>query len=322
MMRPTAQGVERAAELLSSYFPPTPLVRSELLSRVFDADVWLKNETVSPIASFKLRGALTALVRAKALGQLEGAVTASTGNHGQGVAYAARSLGIPAHVFLPASSNPSKRAMLLGLGASVHEAGTDIDGAKDAARSFAAERNSFFVDDGESSDVIEGAGTVGLEIARALARCDACFVPMGSGSLAAGCALSLKAQGSRTRLFAVQSERAPAMAESHRTGHAISRPVATLAEGLECREPAKLALACLIEWVDEALVVSDDELLSATRTLVEKAHLLAEPSGAAGLAGAFRKRAALAGRIVVVVVSGANVTTELLSRALAAPALA
>ena len=173
---PAIGGIERARHNIRPWIDETPLVRSELLSRALQAEVWIKNETVGPIASFKLRGALTHLIRAAGL---KGAVTSSTGNHGQGVAYGARLLGVPSHIFLPAVNNPVKRAMIKAFGATLHEVGEDIDAAKAAARAFALQLGLEFVDDGESLDMMDGAGTVGLECADRLDGMDWIFVPMG-----------------------------------------------------------------------------------------------------------------------------------------------
>src|SRR5262249_49122549 len=177
---PNPAGVGQARALLRPHMPETPLVRSELLSRALDAEVWLKNETVSPIASFKLRGALTAVLRARETGATAEAVTSSTGNHGQGVAYAARAVGARARHLLPPGPNPVKRRMIEALGATIHEGGSDIDEAKADAQRFAESPGRFFVDDGESVDMMEGAGTVGLEVADRLPDVDTLFVPMGS----------------------------------------------------------------------------------------------------------------------------------------------
>ncbi len=133
---PTLDGIRDAAARIGTHQMVTPLIRSELLSRAFAADIWLKNETVSPVASFKLRGALTALLRARERGPVAGAVSSSTGNHGQGVAYAARLLDLPCTIFLPENANPVKRAMIAALGAAVHEVGHDIDAAKKQALAF------------------------------------------------------------------------------------------------------------------------------------------------------------------------------------------
>ena len=318
---PHPTGIERARTALRAYLPETPLVRSELLSRALDAEVWLKNETVSPIASFKLRGALTALLRARDAGAAAEAVTSSTGNHGQGVAYAARALGVTAHIFLPRGANPVKRRMIEALGATIHEGGTDLDDAKADAERFAASRGFLFVDDGESLDVMEGAGTVGLEVAERLPEIDVLFVPMGSGTLAVGCAVALKGLQPRARVVTVQSSGSPAMVESFHARRSVERAIDTVADGLVCRIPARLALEGLWIWVDDAVSIPDGALLQALRALVEHAHVLVEPAGAAALAAAWAARADLRGRRVVLILTGANVTMPILADALSAPPL-
>ncbi|MDQ6772082.1 MAG: pyridoxal-phosphate dependent enzyme [Candidatus Dormibacteraeota bacterium] len=304
---PTPAGIRGARERLRPHLPETPLVRSELLSQRLGADIWLKNETVSPIASFKARGALNALLSQPA--GWTGAVTSSTGNHGQGVAWAARRLDRLAHVFLPDPPNPAKRRMIESLGATVHIGGADIDEAKGLALDFAAARSLVFVDDGEDLAVMEGAGTVGLEVGERLDQVDAAFVPMGSGSLAAGFAAALKGAGTSpgVKVVAALSEGSPAMGLSWRARAPVSRPVATLADGLGCRVPARLALDAILATVDGVELVPDAELLAAVRRLAVDGHLLAEPSAAAGLAAALRVPPP-AGSRVVIVVTGANVT--------------
>src|SRR5689334_8481388 len=142
--------IRAAAERLAAYARPTPLVRSLLLSRELGCELWVKNETVSPIASFKWRGALNAIRGTSAV------VTSSTGNHGQGVAWAASVAGVTAHVFLPLGANATKRAKIALLGATVHDAGGDLDEAKDAAMAFADAEGLPMIDDGESEEVIAG----------------------------------------------------------------------------------------------------------------------------------------------------------------------
>jgi threonine dehydratase len=318
---PHQTGIERARGALRAHIPETPLVRSELLSRALAAEVWLKNETVSPIASFKLRGALTALLRAREAGGTVEAVTSSTGNHGQGVAYAARMVGVGAHIFLPLGANPVKRRMIEALGATIHERGADLDEAKADAHRFAAAHGLLFVDDGESLDVMEGAGTVGLEVAERLPEIDVLFVPMGSGTLAVGCAVALKGLQPRARVVTVQAAGSPAMTESFHARRAIERTIDTVADGLVCRVPARLALEGLWTWVDDAVTVPDTALLQALHTLVAHAHVLVEPAGAATLAAAWSGRADLRGRRVVLVLSGANVTMPVLEEALSTPPL-
>jgi threonine dehydratase len=314
---PSLQGIENALARIRPHQLETPLVRSELLSRALRADVWLKNETVSPIASFKMRGALCALLRAGEARQLTGAVTSSTGNHGQGVAYAARVLGLPADIFLPEVANPIKQAMIKAFGARIHRGGRDIDAAKELARAFAAEGQRAFVDDGESLDMIEGAGTVGLEIARGLSGIDVVFVPMGSGTLASGCAAAIKALSPSTRVLAVQAKGSPAMVASFHARRPVELPADTVADGLMCRVPAELALHALCTLVDDAFTVEEGSLLRAMRTLAESAHVLTEPSGAAGMAAAWDRRDELTNKRVVLVLTGANAPNAVVAQALA-----
>ena len=319
--RPTFEGVKQAVERLRPHMTPTPLYRSETLSRALDADVWLKLETATPIASFKLRGALNHLLVAQAQAPIKSAVTSSTGNHGQGVAYAARLLGAQADIFLPDGCPVVKQTMTRLFGATLHVGGSDIDDAKERARKFCTERGGSFVDDGESARLIEGAGTIGLEIGAALDDVDYVFAPMGSGSLVAGVAIGLKGAQPRTKVIAVTSAGAPAMVESFRAKRAVERPVNSLAESIVCRVPAATALTALLRHVDDALLVSDREILAALNTLLTWGHVLVEPGAAAGLAGAWARRKELRGKRVVLILSGANVDPEMIGRALFVPSL-
>ncbi|HEX8170420.1 MAG TPA: pyridoxal-phosphate dependent enzyme [Thermoanaerobaculia bacterium] len=303
--------IARAAERLARYAPPTPLVESLLLSRELDCALYVKNETVSPVASFKWRGALNAIL---CDGGTRGVVTSSTGNHGQGVAWAARTAGVAAHVFLPLGANPTKRAKIALLGASIHDEGADLDEAKALALAFAEREGLAFVDDGDSAAVIEGAGTIGLELAQSLERIDVVYVPMGSGSLAAGVAIGVKERFPNARVVAVQSSGSPAMAESFHARRAIERPIDTIADGLVARVPARLALELLLRHVDDALLVSDAELVAAMRAMIVSAQLLVEPAGAAALAGALRQRESLRGKSVVLIATGANVSEAVFER--------
>jgi threonine dehydratase len=318
---PEARGIEAARKLLGSWMPETPLVRSELLSRAMDADVWLKNETVSPMASFKWRGAMTAISRALDASDVSGVVTSSTGNHGQGVAWASRSLEIPSHIFLPENPNPVKRRMIEAFGGAVHLVGRDIDEAKDGAEVFAEREGMFFVDDGESPDMMEGAGTIGLEVVDRLGDIDQVYVPMGSGTLTVGVGAAVKARQPSAGLIAVQAKGSPAMVESYHAGRPIERPIHTVADGLACRVPARQALEGMWRFVDDAMTVSEEALLAGVRTLIESAHVLTEPSGSAALAAAWDRRESVRGRRIVLIMSGANITPSVLRRALEGPLL-
>ena len=311
-MLPSLAGIFAAQKLLARYVDATPCSRSIKLSEEFAADIWIKDETVSPIRCFKHRGALVDLVRVSRLKVISTAVTSSTGNHGLGVTYAANKLGVGAHIFLPEGASRVKREGINSLGGIVHSIGADIDEAKTEARLFGQQAGHTFVDDGESLGVIEGAATIGLELVQRLDDLDFVFIPMGSGSLGSGCACAIKAISPKTRVICVQSSGAPAMAESFRQRQAVEVPINTIADGLVCREPAELALRSLLTFVDDVEVVDDEQILSAVSDLAETCGLLVEPSGAAALAAMRKRHKEIIGSRVVLVMTGANISSETL----------
>lgn len=317
----TFAGVLDAQKRLGAHLRPTPLEYSTGLSDLLGAEVWLKVETVSPIASFKARGALNHILLALNAGGCRGAVTSSTGNHGQGVAYAAKLVGIPADIFLPLGAVAIKKRMIALFGGTVHEIGHDIDAAKEHARHFAEAHSATFVDDGESAAMIEGAATVGLEIADTLQGLDRLYTPMGSGSLASGIGLAVHSRQPTAQVIAVQSHGSPAMVESFKARRPIERPIDTFADCIVCRVPAIRALNGLLDWIDDCRLVSDDELLRAMHTMLVLGHILVEPGAAAALARAFADRHEIRGKRVALVISGANVDSGMIARALAAPLL-
>lgn len=315
---PTPEDVLAAEQRIRGEIMETPLWRSPALSELLGCEAWIKAEFTSPIASFKLRGALNHLLAEPAA---EGAVTSSTGNHGQGVAYAAKLLGRRADIFLPEGCIPAKIRALERLGARLHIGGHDIDEAKERAQAFAAANGLTFVDDGESPHVIAGAGTIGLEIGRRLPQADLVLAPMGSGSLASGTALGLRAAGAATRVVAVQSEGSPAMALSFHAADPVERPCATVADCLVQRIPPVLGLTALKATVADAMLVSETEILRAWHTALALAGLLIEPGSAASLAAAWKRRAELAGRCIVLLFTGANVDLARLDQARSLPLL-
>ncbi len=300
---PDLAGIEQAARTIRPYLEPTPLVRSELLSQALNADIWLKNETVTPIASFKLRGALNSAVDAHERG-ISGLVTSSTGNHGQGVAYAARLLDMKADIFLPNPANPVKARMIEAFGGTVHEIGEDLDVSKYAAIEYARRHGLTFIDDGNDIRVMEGAGTIGYEITRQLQDIDLVLIPLGGGNLAGGCAVPVKSLQPTARVITVQAKGSPAVTRSFHQKQAVECDVNTLADGLVTRVPPALALNMLWKNVDDAWLASDDELLAATHALMQSAHVLVEPAGAASLAGACRHKGIIRHKRVVLILTG------------------
>ena len=314
--QPDLEGIAKAVAVIRPRLATTPLLRSELLSRALEADVWLKYETATPIASFKIRGALNGAAAAKQAGAT-GVVTSSTGNHGQGVAYAARMLGMSADIFLPKPANAVKAHMIQAFEGTVHEAGEDFDIAKTASLEFAATHGHHFINDGEAIDVMEGAGTIGYEIAQQLDGIDLVLVPTGGGNLAGGCVTAMKAMQPQATVISVQSKGSPAVTESFHAGEMVERPIDTIADGLVTRVPPHLAMSVLWRLLDDAWLCTDEALLAATHSLLASAHVLVEPAGAAGLAGACQHRDVVRGKRVVLILTGANISTELLQGVLA-----
>lgn len=315
---PGPDDILAAAGRLRSYLEETPLWWSPPLSQLMGTEVWIKAETLGPLSAFKLRGALNHLLAEPGK---SGACTASTGNHGQAVAYGARLMGRTADIFLPHGAPENKMAAITRLGGTLHLGGHDLDDAKARASIYARETGLDFVDDGESAHVIAGAGTIGLEIGRRLAGAAFVFAPTGSACLASGTALGLKAAGASAKVIAVQSAQTPCMVRSFHARRSIEHPVTTICDCLNQRIPPKLSLACMIEHVADALEVDDNQCLSAMHTLLTVAHYLVEPGAAAGLAGAWAMREALDGRTIVLILSGANADEAMIGRALAAPPL-
>ena len=301
--------VAAAAARLAPYAPPTPLVRALLLSRDLGCDLWVKNETVSPIASFKWRGALNDLLREPAT---RGVVTSSTGNHGQGVAWAAGVAGVPAHIFLPLGANPTKRAKIdSSARQSMTSASISMPPRRPPSHSPARK-----VCASSTTARAKVSSKVRPRLAsRSRVRWNGSMwstSPWAAARLASGVAMAIREQHPHAHIVAVQSSGSPAMVESFHARRAIERPAETLADGLICRVPAQLALDQLIEFVDDAITVTDDELVAAARAMILGAHLLVEPSGAAGLAAAMRGD--VRGKSVVVIATGANITPELLAK--------
>jgi threonine dehydratase len=319
-MIPNAEQVEDARQLLKKYLRPTRLVHAESLERRSRAQVYLKMETDLPTGSFKPRGAIYALLKA-GLKNPTGVVAASTGNHGAAVAYASRLFNLPATIFLPENPNPVKRQRIIDLGATVVERGSpDQTAAILAAEKFAREYGHYFLDDASSSLVPCGTATIASEILDELQRPDAIFVPMGDTALIRGVAAEAKRRHPGVRIIGVQSELAPAYARSWKMGDVIvTETCDTIADGLATRCPIKSNVDAIRELVDDVRLVSEQELLDSVGLVLLQEHIVAEPSGAAATAAFLQDIEAYADLNVVLLVTGANVTKEIMRRAIASP---
>ena len=304
--------VERAATAIDPVFLNSPQFRAEELREPLGCDLVLKVETANPIRSFKGRGT-DWLARSGGDGPL---ACASAGNFGQGLAYAGRSNGREVRVFVAADANPLKVERIGALGATVTAVEGDFDDAREAVAAAAAEEGWQLVVDGLDPEIAEGAGTMAVELA-AHGTLDAVLVPVGNGSLICGVAAWLKHASPDTEVIAVGPEGAPAMERAWRTGDTSpGDPTATVADGLASRVPVPEAVALMRELVDDFVLVDDAAMLRAVRLLYERCGLIAEPSGAAGVAAA--RALDLEAGTVATPLCGSNITPDLLARALEA----
>ncbi len=307
--------VEQARTLLRSYLSPTRLVPAPSLSRISGAEVYLKLENEAPTGSFKVRGALHALLCERERHPVAGVVTSSTGNHGAGVAYAARLLGLPATVFLPVHPNPVKRARIVELGAAISEAGRDYDEARQHAARYAREHGWFFLEDGRNPDMTPGAATLACEIFEQLPGVDILYVPVGDTTLIRGVAFAAKHIKPSVRVIGVQAERAPAYYQSWQQGRArATESCDTIADGLAVRCATKENVREIRRLVDDMRLVSEEAMLAAIYRLLVGEHVIAEPAGAAATAAFLAAGRAHASQRVVLLVTGANITPRVLQQ--------
>ncbi len=308
--------MRRARELLAPHLEPSRMIPAESLSSRSGARVFLKLECELPTSSFKPRGALHTLLRRLEQGPVAGVVTASTGNHGAAVAWAARRLRLPAAVFLPENPNAAKRARIAAEEAEIIEAGAYLEQSRERAERFARERGWFLIVDGRDHDLALGTATLGLEILEQLPDADAVFVPVGDSTLIRGLAFAAKQVKPGVRIIGVLAERAPAYYLSWKEGRVVCTDASdTIADGISVRLPLQENVRQLRELVDDVKLVSDDQMLAAVSYLLLEEHVLAEPAGAAAAAALLAAGKSYAGKSVVLVVSGANIQPEVLRRA-------
>jgi threonine dehydratase len=283
----TTDQIVATRRVIDAVFLDSPLMRHPALDDAVGCAVTLKVETLNPIRSFKGRG--TEAVLAALTPRPPAVVTASSGNFGQGIAWAARRRGIAAVIHAPARANPLKVEAMRRLGATVHlvEPGTD---EADAAREAAARTGAPLIEDGAHREIAAGAGTIAQEMTVAGLRPDVVLVQIGDGALVTGIGSWLKATSPATRVVGVTARRAPAMADSVAAGAPVERPADTIADGLSITRPVAGALEQVAAAVDEMLSVADDTMLAAMRLLIQTAGVVAEPSGAAGIAALMEHR--------------------------------
>lgn len=313
---PTLTDVLEARRRISPYLPRTPLRHYPNLSRLVGTDVWVKHESFLPTGAFKVRGGINLVSQLSPAERERGVIAASTGNHGQSVAYAARLFGVAAVICAPAEANPVKVEGMRDLEAEVVLYGKDYDEAREHCESLAAEHGYRYVHSGDEPLLIAGVGTYTLEILEDEPRLDVLLVPIGGGSGAAGACIVAKAVDPRIQVIGVQSSQAPAAYQSWRAGELRQAANETVTEGLSTRTAFELPQAVLRRHLDDFVLVDDARILEAAALLVEKTRALTEPAGASTLAGALQLRERLQGRRVGLVASGGNISPPQLQEAL------
>ena len=290
---------------------PTPLTRAASLS-TRSRDVYLKNETVLPTGSFKVRGAQASLKANLARGPIGEVTAASTGNHGAAVAWAAREAGIRATIFVPSYPNPVKAARIRTLGARLVEGGADLSAAIDAAYEHAQRTGAFFLHDAADPDVPSGTALIGAEIVTQQPAVGRIFVPMGDTALIRGIASAVKGVKPAIKIIGVVAANAPAYLLSWRDGRVVETSSAdTIADGLAVRRPLAENVAAIRRLVDEVRSVGEGELLVAIRHLHEREGIIAEPAGAAATAAYMSDRDAPAATVILV--TGGNIAPDVAS---------
>ena len=314
---PTIRDALAAAERIRPHLAPTPLRRSPAVSEILGADVYLKHEHHLPTGAFKVRGGVNLISQLTPQERDAGVIAASTGNHGQSVAYAAKIFGIKAIVCAPEDANPGKVAAMRELGAQVNLVGASYDEARVACERLAATEGYRYIHSGDEPLLIAGVATYTLEILGEQPRVDAIIVPVGGGSGAAGACIVAKAIDPSIQVIGVQSQAAPAAYQSWRDGRLVEVASRTWAEGLATGTAFELPQRILRRLLDDFVLVSDEDIQTAVRTLLVRTRTLVEGAGAAPLAAALALRERLADRKVVLILSGGNISVPQLRTILA-----
>jgi threonine dehydratase len=299
-----------ARRRIRPHIAPTAFRPYPALTHAVGAEVWVKHENHNPTAAFKVRGGINLVARLGDDERGRGLISASTGNHGQSIAYAARLHGVSATICVPEGANPVKVAAIRALGADIVVHGRDFDDARERCEELARRDGLRYVHSGNEPDLIAGVGTATLEMLDDDPGLDAIVVPVGGGSGAAGACVVAKAVRPEIAVIGVQSAAAPAAQRSWRAGALIDDRMETFAEGLATRTAFELPQLIMRRHLDDFVLVSDDDLRAATARMIAATSNLIEPAGAAALAGALALRERLSGMRVALIASGGNISLE------------
>jgi threonine dehydratase len=316
MDKPTFQDVLLAARRIRPYLARTPLHTYPALNHLIGTEVYVKHENYQPVGAFKVRGGVNLVSQLSSAEREAGLIAASTGNHGQSIAYAGRQFGVKARIVVPEGANPGKVAAMQGMGAEVIFHGKDFDEAREYCQALAKERGYRYVHSGNEPHLIAGVATEALEMLEDEPGLDVIIVPIGGGSGAAGVCIAAHAINPKIQVIGVQSEAAPAAHLSWQAKELLEAPNATFAEGLATRTAFILPQTIMWEQLDDFIMVAENQIRQAMVWMIECAHTLAEGAGASPLAAAYQLRESLQGKKVGLVCSGGNSSLEHLRQAL------
>ena len=306
---PDLADVLAARQRIAPYLAPTPLYRYPALDALAGgAHLWVKHENHQPVGAFKVRGGINLLSQLTEDERSAGVASASTGNHGLSIAYAANLLGIRAIICMPTEANPVKVESMRALGAELVFHGRDFDDAREHCEKLAAEHGYRYIHSANEPALLAGVATYCLEILESQPDVEVIVVPVGGGSGVCGTAITAKAVRPSIQVIGVQAEAAPSAYLSWRARQLIAATTETFAEGMATRTPFELTQQIMWDLLDDFVLVSEDALKSATRTMIEKTRNLVEPSGAAALAAVLADPDRFAGRKVAIVCSGGNIS--------------
>jgi len=307
---PTFEDVLEARGRIAPHLRETPLFRYGALDELLGAEVYVKHENHQPVGAFKVRGGVNLVSRLGEEERRRGVITASTGNHGQSIAFAARLFGVPATICCPEGANPVKVASMRALGAELVFHGHDFDDAREHCEALAAADGRRYIHSGNEPLLIAGVGTQTLEIFEQADGIDTIVVAIGGGSGAAGACIVAKAVNPAIRVIGVQSEAAPAAYHSWRKRALVEDQMGTFADGLATRTAFELPQRILWDLLDDFVLVSDDQIRVAQAEMIEITRNLVEAAGAAPLAAARTMRGQLGGTRVALICSGGNASRE------------
>ncbi|HUA31331.1 MAG TPA: threonine/serine dehydratase [Streptosporangiaceae bacterium] len=305
---PDLADVLSARRRIAPYLRPTPLYSYPALDALAGARLHVKHENHQPVGAFKVRGGVNLVSQLSADERTAGVVSASTGNHGQSVAYAGNLFGVRVIICVPEHANPVKVESMRALGAEVVFHGRDFDEAREHCEKLSAEQGYRYIHAANEPALIAGVGTYALEILEAQPDTDAIVVPVGGGSGACGTCVVAKSARQSIEVIGVQAEAAPAAYRSWQARALVTAPNSTLAEGLATGTAFDLPQRIMWQLLDDFVLVSEDALTNATRLMIEKTRNLVEPAGAAALAAVLADPGRFAGRNVTIVCSGGNIS--------------